>query len=310
MQFLSKVRPDAKLVLGLSGGVDSMLLFSVLRALGDKITFRVVHIVHGKERSDEDALALVIKTCKFNDIKCTVEYAYCANESDGRQKRMAYYKDNLREGEVLVLGHHIDDSIETVLINLFQGATVNGLGGIAGETIVDGIKILRPFITLGYDKATIRTMAKRHSIEFVEDTMNDDMKMKRNIIRRVILPLISGNFPSAKTKIYEFIESCNKQKKLNGLMYVHTDKALFPGQYTKSIVYPINALKRMLDTETTLAELENWFFHKMRDMYNLHLSKRHVEEFIVFIKQENYLTMSLPEGKSLTIKDNYLMLAF
>lgn len=302
MQYLNTDHPDAKFVLAFSGGIDSVLLFNYL--VKENIDFRAIHVVHGNSFSDCAAYDIVNKYCYDNIVGLSVYHSKCTSETEGRAGRLNILKQYVHADEIVLMAHHADDSIETMLYNLFNGATINGLCGIAHDSIYDTIRIIRPFIYLGKTKADITAEALALNLKFVNDEMNEDMSMKRNIIRKMIIPTISTFFPLAKQKMSEFIQSANKQREMNAYLYTVTNNYLVVCFDAQS--YSIDKMLSML-SDGELAILENWFFYHMKSAYGFQLTKRHFSEFLTFINNTEYKKMSLPDNKCLIKCDNVIM---
>jgi tRNA(Ile)-lysidine synthase len=180
-------------LLAVSGGVDSMVLaylFNELQALGYK--FQIAHINYHLRGEDSNLdQQLVLDFCKKNDIKF---HLYEVSEKDqqpensiqlwARELRYTFFKQiQKQEGlEFLVTAHHLNDHLETFIINLSKAAGINGLSGIpANEN-----KILRPL--LNFTKNEIYEFAKENNIEYREDISNKKSDYLRNKIRHEIVP--------------------------------------------------------------------------------------------------------------------------
>jgi len=180
-------------LLAVSGGVDSMVLaylFNELRIADYE--FQIAHINYHLRGEDSNLdQKLVSDFCKKNDIKF---HLYEVSEKDqqpensiqlwARELRYRFFKqiqqkENL---EFLVTAHHLNDHLETFLINLSKAAGINGLSGIpANEN-----KILRPL--LNFTKNEIYEFAKENNIEYREDLSNKKSDYLRNKIRHEIVP--------------------------------------------------------------------------------------------------------------------------
>lgn len=304
MQYWSKAHLDGQFLLGFSGGIDSAVLFHTLVA--NDIKFRAVHVIHGNSKSDLMAARLVRGLCKANDIPLVIRHASCANETQGRKQRLVIFSQEATENEVLILGHHIDDSAETMLINLFSGASVNGVAGISADITIGKLKITRPFLHAQWGKDDVLSYAKQNELESVDDEMNDNMDMKRNAVRSIIIPRIQKHFPQVKQKISLFIENCRKQKIINEHLYLQTDASLaidIKSRISDS-AYSYLLIKDMLNTEYDLISLENWFFYKTKYYFGVQLSSRHFREFLSFLKEPRCVEMYLPDYDRIVISQN------
>lgn len=177
-------------LLAVSGGVDSMVLAHCFNDL--RLQFQVAHINYKLRGKDSDLDQKVVQDfCKKNNIKF---HLYEVSGKDkkpensiqlwARELRYHFFsqiqeKENL---DFLVTAHHLNDQLETFIINLSKAAGINGLSGIpANEN-----NILRPL--LPYTKEEIYTFAKENHIEYREDLSNQKNDYLRNKIRHEIVP--------------------------------------------------------------------------------------------------------------------------
>ncbi|MEM1336111.1 MAG: tRNA lysidine(34) synthetase TilS [Bacteroidota bacterium] len=188
--------PKSKLVLACSGGLDSMVLAHLL--LASKADFDLVHCnfkLRG-EASDEDE-AFVKKWAKDQGKKVYTRSFDLSDTSGSIQLKarliryqwffelMAEYKY-----EYLVTAHHLNDSLETFLINLSRGTGIEGLTGIPENTN----KVVRPL--LPFSRREILEYAQQHQISWREDASNSDVKYLRNKIRHRIIPELETLHPT------------------------------------------------------------------------------------------------------------------
>lgn len=190
---LEQLNPDfktKKYLLAISGGVDSMVLFHFFQSLNLK--FDAAHINYGLrgKDSDEDEL-LVRKICKKDDAPF---HLYKVSAKDQKPKnsiqewarnlRYDFFRKILKEEniEFIVTAHHLNDDLETFLINLSKASGIKGLSGIPSNEN----SILRPL--LPFTKEEIYAFAKENKIEFREDLSNQKNDYLRNRIRNKITP--------------------------------------------------------------------------------------------------------------------------
>lgn len=193
-------------VVAFSGGEDSVLLWHVLEAISKRrpdllCDLQAVHIDH-QLRSNSTAQANALKkNYSFLNIETLKETAPTQNiELWARQQRHQQLRSYLREGDVLYMGHHIDDSIEWYLRQVFGGTRDPKRVGIP---VLSGV-IRRPFHCLS--KKQISQFVKRFNLFHIHDQSNDDFTFQRNFIRHKVLNPIYQAFPKGAA---HFVEMAN-----------------------------------------------------------------------------------------------------
>ncbi len=201
-EFDMLANKDAVLV-GMSGGPDSVALVLVLMALKDayNLSIGIAHVNHqlrGNEaQRDEDFSRHFAKKhdlpfyCEKKDIKFFADTNGLSVESAGRKIRYDFFKKTAENNAYtkIATGHHKDDNAELILINLIRGSGPKGLCGIPP---LREKKIIRPLIRVS--KNEIKAfLAKQHQ-EFVEDTSNSDPKYLRNKIRHQLIPHLKSEY--------------------------------------------------------------------------------------------------------------------
>jgi len=187
----------APVLVAVSGGVDSMGLLHVLRALGHNV--RAAHFDHAT-RAGESArdAEFVANHCAALGVSCSIghwsDWAKASTsgdsfEMDARARRYAFLADTAGQCGCtrVATGHHRDDQAETVLLRLLRGAGPGGLAGIrARRPLTDHIDLIRPL--LGCPRAALETYAVEHGIAWREDASNANCDHLRNRLRHEILP--------------------------------------------------------------------------------------------------------------------------
>lgn len=210
----SDIVADFSFLLAISGGVDSMVLLSLFIDYG--ANFQVAHINYKLRGEDSDLdQNLVEDFCKENGIKCHIyEVSEKDQKPDGsiqlwaRELRYHFFreiqaKENL---EYLVTAHHLNDQLETFLINLSRGGGLVGLSGIPNEEN----KIFRPL--LDFSKEEIYAFAKENNLSFREDISNQKNDYLRNKIRNKIIPELVGICPDFLVQFKKSLKFLNQNK--------------------------------------------------------------------------------------------------
>jgi len=199
----SMLQEEDNVLVGVSGGPDSIALLHVLSKISPKFSFRlgIAHLNHGirGKDSDKDA-AFVLSFAKHLNIPCYIEAAdvqrYRRNhklslEQAARRVRYDFFHrlSKIYQFNKIALGHHLDDNTEMILMALFRGSGPLGLSGI--PPIRDN-KIVRPLIRL--TKSEIKEYLNASQLKFVIDRTNQDIRYLRNRIRHQLIPLLKDQY--------------------------------------------------------------------------------------------------------------------
>ncbi|MBI4965715.1 MAG: tRNA lysidine(34) synthetase TilS [Desulfomonile tiedjei] len=195
------IEPGGGVVVGVSGGPDSIALINILNALKSETGFRIVaaHMDHGlREDSWKDA-EFVREMCDKMDIPIEVVAqdvrAMAANEGvsieeAGRRCRYKFFEDvRISSGaNVIATAHHMDDELETFFLRIFRGSSLRGMKGIAP---VRG-QIVRPLIRA--ERAEIISFLEARHLPYRVDPTNLETETDRNFIRNRLFPAIRERF--------------------------------------------------------------------------------------------------------------------
>ena len=206
------VRPSGRLVVGLSGGADSVVLLDCLQRVARerRIRLSALHINHQLSPNAARWSAFCRRLCRargipFASIKVKVSRG-AGLEAAARAARYSVFAS--QSCDYVVLAHHQDDQVETLLLQLLRGAGVRGLAGMPLErkSKVGSRKskdsspaILRPLLDV--TRREILEYANARGLKWVEDESNRDTRFRRNFLRHEILPAIARHFPSYGTTI-------------------------------------------------------------------------------------------------------------
>jgi len=203
------VPPESALLVGVSGGVDSMTLLDLLRRLGYGV--QAAHVNYGLRGDASDAdEALVRAYGERHGIPVHVlavdgramQASAGSFQEAARQARYAIFDTIARqEGlAVVTVAHHADDQAETVLMHLFRGAGIEGLCGMPpARPLLPGsaVRLVRPM--LGESRRDIEAYAAANEVPWRTDASNSDATYRRNALRNDILPAIEAAFGSGVT---------------------------------------------------------------------------------------------------------------
>lgn len=203
------LRRDDRVVVGVSGGADSMALLHLLWSLNSRLEWRlelhVAHLNHGLRESESDADAAFVQAAADGfSIPCTVESRNVREiaageaggiEEVGRRERFAFFERVcLQTGsKIVALAHHADDNAETILHRILRGTGLRGLSGIPRSRALfsqSDIRLIRPL--LSFTRAELRAYLLDSGAAFREDSSNASNEPMRNRLRRIILPQIES----------------------------------------------------------------------------------------------------------------------
>lgn len=196
---------DGRVLVALSGGADSMCLLTALLRLGYKVEAAHCNFHLRGTHSDNDAL-FVQRHCQQQnvplhltdfDTKHEAELHGESIEMAARRLRYAWFEEVIQTTsiQILCVAHHLNDNVETTLLNLTRGTGIRGLTGMAQHHK----HIVRPMLTL--TRQEVESFLKEQSIEFVTDHTNTDTRFRRNKIRHEVLPLLRSINPSVDQAI-------------------------------------------------------------------------------------------------------------
>ena len=193
MEQYHMVKSGDRILVGLSGGADSVCLLFLLKEISREweLSVRAVHIHHGLREESDAEERFVKELCKAWDIPCQCisvdvrEYArkhHLGIEEAARVLRYEAFEQCRVDGEKIALAQHQNDQAETVLFHLFRGSGIRGMAGI--QPVRDCY--IRPL--LGVSRAEVENFAKNNGLQYVTDQSNFDTIYARNKIRHEILP--------------------------------------------------------------------------------------------------------------------------
>ncbi len=209
---------DKKLVLAISGGLDSVVLCHLLNTLNYTISLAHCNFqLRGKESDLDENFVVKIAQKSSNQIFTkkfkTTSYAEenkLSTQIAARELRYAWFKElqKTHNLDYLITAHHADDNLETFLINLTRGSGLNGFTGIPeiNETIV------RPLLPFSRDE--IVQYAKDNKIEWREDASNASTKYTRNKIRHQVIPVLKEINPSLLSSFSKTIENLKESQQI------------------------------------------------------------------------------------------------
>lgn len=210
------LKDNDTVVIGLSGGPDSMCLLNILLSLNKKINIICAHINHNIREESKEELDFVVDYCKQKQV--TIETTTFAkksslanySEQELREKRYQFFEEiiNKHNADYLFTAHHGDDLIETILMRLTRGSNLKGYSGFQTETQKENYKVIKPLIYATKDD--IDEYNKQNNIPSVIDNTNFKDIYTRNRYRHNILPFLKKENPNIHLKYLKFSKELNK----------------------------------------------------------------------------------------------------
>lgn len=202
------IEKNSPLILGCSGGPDSMCLLHLLKSNN----YRVIcaHVNHNIRLESTKEYSFVKDYCERNNISfegLELEKTPDKNESYYRQKRHEFYKQLAMEYNTsyILTAHHGDDLIETILMRLTRGSYLRGYGGFEAFYKENDFSYIKPLIY--YTKKDIINYNTENKIPYVTDPSNNDETYTRNKYRHQMLPFLKSLSPEIHQKYLQFSES-------------------------------------------------------------------------------------------------------
>lgn len=203
--------PNAGIVLAVSGGVDSMVLLTLLAPLhGAQIRLTVAHFDHALRPTSQEEQALVVSYAQTLGVPVVTGQWVVADhpkvglEAAARTARYRFLTQVVKEtgAMALVTAHHADDQLETMLFRLARGGHLSGLAGIRADRRQFSTRVLRPLLAV--PKTELRAYAQAHAVPSAEDASNASDAFSRNRLRQFVVPGLKRENPQAAVHANQF----------------------------------------------------------------------------------------------------------
>ena len=208
----SNIVNNSTIVVAVSGGPDSIVLLNILNNLKEKYNYKIVcaHVNHKLRQESEEEEIFVKNICINNNIifeKIDFDTYITTNiESEAHDRKYTFFEEIIKKynSNYLLTAHHGDDLVETILMKLTRGSSLDGYIGFNKISNRNNYKIIRPLIF--YTKEEILKYADDNNIEYRIDKTNFDKKITRNRYRLNILPLLKKENNNIHLKYLKFSE--------------------------------------------------------------------------------------------------------
>ena len=192
-----------RLLVGLSGGCDSVVLLHLLAGLGLASGISALHVHHGLSPNADHWADFCTRFCHRLNVPLSVVKVTVNPESGqgieaaARHARYAAFAES--GSSAIFLAHHQGDQAETLLFNLLRGCGVAGAAAMADERRHGELRILRPLLAV--PRAALLAYAEVNCLAWIDDESNDDTTFSRNFLRHEVLSVINQRFPSAEQNL-------------------------------------------------------------------------------------------------------------
>jgi tRNA(Ile)-lysidine synthase len=205
-QLAAHLPRGTRLTLGLSGGVDSVVLLDVLAARAGLHPFelRCLHVHHGlSPNADLWAEFCADLAARYGTPLDVMRVNVAAHRGLGHEgaARAARYEAFAHcTADFVALAHHRDDQAETLLLNLMRGSGALGLAGMRPlRRMASAPALLRPLLAVG--RRELEAYARARGLAWIEDESNTDAHLARNYLRHTIMPLLARINPAAAANV-------------------------------------------------------------------------------------------------------------
>lgn len=273
----AKLHPGTFIV-AVSGGVDSVVLLHLLASHPD-LQLIVAHFDHGIRQDSSKDLRFVATLSQKNNLpfeSAKGELGPDASEEQARQARYAFLQQVRRKhnADAIVVAHHQDDALETLAFNVLRGTRRKGVSSLQSTQL-----IIRPLMP--YTKQQLREYAIKNSLEWREDSTNQEEIYTRNWIRQKLLAKLTAKQKKELVRTYNTSKDRNKvlDKAIGSqLGEITTKKHIDRQKFT--------ALPYVVSREVMVAWLRK---HKVTN-----IDRRLVDQLVVGAK-------TLPPGKKMSV---------
>jgi len=215
------VSPGQRLSLGLSGGIDSLVLLDILAQLRETLGFHLsaIHINHQISPNASAWARFCQEQCAGRGIALNVVTVDLLGRRqlglEAAARAARYHAFDQQQADFIVLAHHLDDQVETLLLQMLRGAGVKGLSAMpqnSDKRSSTKPSLLRPL--LGIPRSTIETYARNRSLQWVEDESNTDISYGRNFLRHEIFPKLETHFPAYRKTLFRVSRNLSESAQL------------------------------------------------------------------------------------------------
>lgn len=265
---------EKKLLIAVSGGIDSVVLAEILNQLGFTIALAHCNFQLRGTASDQDEIFVNAMANRLGILGFTKKFdtkAYAKKEKlsiqvAARELRYNWFNSLLKKHglDYILTAHHSDDDLETFLINLSRGTGLEGLTGIPKK---NG-NIIRPLLPFSREK--IENFAKNHKLTWREDASNAETKYLRNRLRHNVIPALKDSSPQFLNAFSKTIEHLRETQQIVEDAMIGVRQKVILYNEDGIIKFGIKELQQLEHTRAYLYELlKDYNFTSWNDIYDL-----------------------------------------
>ena len=191
---------NKKVLVACSTGIDSMVLLDLCLSYLNKENVGIAHINHKKRIESEQEEQFIKEYAEKLNLSIYIKHLSLNNDQNfqswARKERYEFFKEIVEkyQYDYVLLAHHADDNLETILMRLLKSSSLKGYAGIEQLTTYQGVNIYRPLLKV--DKEFIKWYAEDNNLKYFNDCSNEEDDYQRNRIRHNIVPLLRLENPN------------------------------------------------------------------------------------------------------------------
>ncbi|WP_373284273.1 tRNA lysidine(34) synthetase TilS [Priestia taiwanensis] len=316
-KFISEydlLKKGSTVVVGVSGGPDSLALLHFLYTQRQAWKLRLVvahvdHMFRGKESEQE--MYFVEEICnryripfegKRIDVSAYQVEVGVGGQVAARECRYAFFHEVMHKhnADFLALGHHGDDQIETILMRLVRGSTLEGISGMKKKRPFETGYLIRPFLSV--TKAEIYAYCEMNNVIHCEDPSNKKEVYTRNRFRKWILPHLQEENPAVHERFMQFSQSLAEDDEYLRMLTVEKMSEVIIRHERDEIaitILPFESLSMPLQRRGIQLILNYLYGNKLTDVSSIHIN-----QILALLRSSNPSgKLNLPNG--LTVQRSY-----
>ncbi len=272
IQKYNLIQKKDKIVIGVSGGPDSMCLLNCLFCLKEKLAIEIIvaHVNHMLRPEAEEETKYVQEFCQKIEVPCFIKYANITKMSQeeklgkeemGRKVRYEFFEEVAikTNANKITTAHNSNDNAETVLMNLLRGSGISGLKGIEIKVKKGNLEYIRPILEC--ERIEIENYCKEKELDPKMDKTNLDNIYTRNKIRNQLIPYLQKEFnPNIIQGLNRLSELAGEEEEYFKEIVSQTYETIKIGENEKEIILDskkFNNLPKVIKSKVLIYTINN-----------------------------------------------------